>query len=99
MENWGPNGGLVFCMEHLVENLDWLKGELADFSDDCFVLFDCPGQIELYSHLDVMTRLAKGLGVNGHGMNVCAVYCADGTYVNEPTKYIATCLTAISTMM
>jgi GPN-loop GTPase len=32
-------------------------------------------------------------------MNICAVYCADGTYVNEPTKYIATSLTSISTMV
>lgn len=43
MENYGPNGGLVYCMEHLVENLDWLMDELAEFSDECFVLFDCPG--------------------------------------------------------
>lgn len=30
---------------------------------------------------------------------MCAVYCADGTYVSEPTKYIAACLTAVSTMV
>ena len=30
---------------------------------------------------------------------LCAVYCADATYLNEPTKYIATSLTSISTMM
>lgn len=30
---------------------------------------------------------------------MCAVYCADGTQINEPTKYVAGCLTAISTMM
>ena len=46
-----------------------------------------------------MTRLAKAIGQNGFGMNVCAAYCADGTQANEPTKYIATCLTAVSTMM
>lgn len=87
MENWGPNGGLVFCMEHLVENISWLLEELNEFADDCFILFDCPGQIELYSHLDVMTRLAKA--VNKNGFNVCAVYCADGTQLGEPTKYVA----------
>jgi hypothetical protein len=30
---------------------------------------------------------------------LCAVYCADGTQINEPTKYVATTLTSISTMM
>ncbi len=43
MENWGPNGGLVYCMEHLIDNIDWLLEELSEFADDCFVLFDCPG--------------------------------------------------------
>ena len=64
-------------MEHLIDNIDWLLQELQEFSDDSFVLFDCPGQIELYSHLDVMQRLAKAL--QKEGLNVCAVYCADGT--------------------
>ena len=32
-------------------------------------------------------------------MNICAVYCADGTYINEPTKYISCCLTSVSTML
>ena len=27
-----------------------------------------------------------------------AVYCADGTFINEPAKYISACLTALSTM-
>jgi primosomal protein N' len=30
----GPNGGLLFAMEHLVDNLDWLGAELDDFVDD-----------------------------------------------------------------
>eukprot|EP00352_Strombidinopsis_acuminata_P003937 CAMPEP_0176382968 /NCGR_PEP_ID=MMETSP0126-20121128/33109_1 /TAXON_ID=141414 ORGANISM="Strombidinopsis acuminatum, Strain SPMC142" /NCGR_SAMPLE_ID=MMETSP0126 /ASSEMBLY_ACC=CAM_ASM_000229 /LENGTH=100 /DNA_ID=CAMNT_0017747717 /DNA_START=8 /DNA_END=310 /DNA_ORIENTATION=- len=33
-EGYGPNGGLVYCMEHLVENIDWLIDELAEFADD-----------------------------------------------------------------
>ena len=77
MENWGPNGGLIYCMEHLIENIDWLMEELSEFADDSFILFDCPGQIELYSHLDVMTRLANTIKKGGY--NLCATYCADGT--------------------
>jgi GTPase SAR1 family protein len=97
IENWGPNGGLIYCMEHLIENIDWLTDELNEFADDSFVLFDCPGQIELYSHLDVMTRLCQAIARTA--FNVCAVYCADGTQLGEPTKYVSTCLTSISTMM
>jgi hypothetical protein len=59
--NFGPNGGLVYCMEYLIDHIDELLDELNEYGDDSFFLFDCPGQIELYSHLDVMTRLGKAL--------------------------------------
>ena len=39
----GPNGGLIYCMEFLLDNIDWLEKELAEFGDDCYIIFDCPG--------------------------------------------------------
>jgi len=39
----GPNGALIYCMEHLVENLNWLHEQLNEAEDDYF-LFDCPGR-------------------------------------------------------
>lgn len=59
---FGPNGGLMFCMEYLLENLDWLHEGLGDYEDD-YVIFDCPGQIELYAHSPVMRRLVDALKV------------------------------------
>ena len=43
-----------------------------------------------------MQRLAKAISKAGFMMS--AVYCADGTFINEPAKYISACLTALSTM-
>lgn len=40
----GPNGGLIYCMEFLEKNIDWLLEELRNFKD-CYILFDCPGQV------------------------------------------------------
>ena len=46
----GPNGALLYCMEYLQENLDgWLFTALEGYDDADCVVFDCPGQIELYS--------------------------------------------------
>lgn len=45
----GPNGGLIYCMEYLESNLDWLEAKLKQHHD-CYFLFDCPGQVELYTH-------------------------------------------------
>ena len=39
----GPNGALVFCMEYLLENFDWLEDQLQDFYESDYILFDCPG--------------------------------------------------------
>lgn len=40
----GPNGGLIFCMEYLEKNTDWLKSEMDKYKKHYF-LFDCPGQV------------------------------------------------------
>ena len=49
----GPNGGLVFCLEYLIDNFEFL-GDLLEENvfENEYVFFDCPGQIELYTHLD-----------------------------------------------
>lgn len=39
---FGPNGGLVFCMEYFANNFDWLESCLGHVEDD-YILFDCPG--------------------------------------------------------
>jgi len=94
--NFGPNGGLVYCLEYLIQHLDEFLAELAEFAEESFILFDCPGQIELYSHLDIMARLTKA--IQKAGFNLCSLYCSDGTFVNEPSKYIQSSLTSLATM-
>lgn len=64
----GPNGALIYCMEYLMENTDWLQEELNKVAPDDYVLFDCPGQIELYSHLDVFRDFIKYL--QGYGIRL-----------------------------
>ena len=39
----GPNGGLVFCIEYLSQNTEWLLEELSQFDEDGYFIFDCPG--------------------------------------------------------
>ena len=56
----GPNGSLIYCMEYLEKNLEWLKNRLDGFRDRYF-LFDCPGQVELYTHHSSVRNLAHQL--------------------------------------
>lgn len=40
----GPNGALLYCMEFLLQNLDWLQDELEQFGDDDYLILDTPGR-------------------------------------------------------
>ncbi|XP_072036008.1 GPN-loop GTPase 2-like [Amphiura filiformis] len=92
----GPNGGLVYCMEYLEKNLDWLQGQLAKYQDH-YMLIDCPGQVELYTHhnsvKNIVTQLTKW------NFKLVAVHLVDSHYCSDPSKFIAVLLTSLSTML
>lgn len=65
----GPNGGLVYCMEYLLDNMDWLKDELDKFDDDEYIIFDCPGQVQKpCRHLLIFDRAARFASRDGFGL-------------------------------
>ncbi|KAI4326338.1 hypothetical protein MLD38_031662 [Melastoma candidum] len=94
----GPNGGLIYCMEHLEENLDeWLTEELDNYLDDDYLVFDCPGQIELFSHVPVLKSFVAHL--QRKNFNVCAVYLLDSQFITDVTKFISGCMASLSAMV
>jgi len=94
--SYGPNGGLVYALEHLMENIEWFGDQLGEFEDD-YLLIDCPGQIELYSHLDTMQTLVSNL--QKWGYIVCGVYLIDSTFLKDSSKFISGALMALSAMV
>ena len=48
-DDLGPNGGVLYALEELEHNMEWLEHALGELGED-YVLFDCPGQVELYTH-------------------------------------------------
>nr|XP_037286889.1 LOW QUALITY PROTEIN: GPN-loop GTPase 3-like [Rhipicephalus microplus] len=93
---FGPNGALVFCFEYLSENVEWLEEQLGEDSDDYFV-FDCPGQIELYTHLDVMKRLVRTL--EAWEFRVCGVFLIDSQFLVDTSKFFSGVLSALAAMV
>ena len=67
----GPNGGLVYCMEFLEKNISWLKTRLASRCAGKYVLFDCPGQVELYTHHSAVRNIASALQALNYRVSVC----------------------------
>ena len=62
------------------------------FGEDDYILFDCPGQIELYSHVSVFRSLVDWL--RREAWATAAVYCVDCQFAGDPTKFIAGSLQA-----
>ncbi|XP_055965628.1 GPN-loop GTPase 3-like [Sorex fumeus] len=99
---FGPNAGLVFCMENFANNFEWLENCLGHVEDD-YILFDCPGssvirfQIELYTHLPVMKQLVQQL--EQWEFRVCGVFLLDSQFMAESFKFISGILTALSAMV
>lgn len=48
----GPNGALIYCMEFLEANIDWLIKRILCLKDHYFLL-DCPGQVISFSSLNI----------------------------------------------
>ena len=92
----GPNGGLIYCMEYLLDNIDWLEDVLEDIGQDEYVVFDCPGQIELYSHVPTMARIVAEL--QRLGFKIAAVYLLDSQFVADVAKFISGALCCLSAM-
>nr|POF01788.1 gpn-loop gtpase 3 [Quercus suber] len=90
----GPSGGLI----HLEDNLDdWLMEELDNYLDDDCLVFDCPGQIELFSHVPVLRNFVEQL--NRKNFNVCGVYLLDSQFLTDVTKFISGCMASLSAMI
>ncbi|XP_066255829.1 GPN-loop GTPase 3 [Euwallacea similis] len=94
--HFGPNGGLIFCIEYLLENSDWLREKLGEHDED-YIIFDCPGQIELYTHLTAMKKLVKQL-LNWN-FNICSVFLVDVQFMTDGAKFLSGTMAALSVMV
>ncbi len=65
----GPNGGILYALEELEHNMEWLENGLKELGDD-YLLFDCPGQVELYTHHNSLRNIIYRLQKLGY--RVCS---------------------------
>ncbi|PFH34647.1 ATP-binding domain 1 family protein [Besnoitia besnoiti] len=93
----GPNGALVFAMEFLQQRIDWLETQFADFGEDELFILDCPGQVELYTHLALMAEICNSM--QAWGLRLCACCCLDVSFMTDSAKLLGGSLMALSAMV
>lgn len=96
----GPNGGLVYCFEFLLDNLDFLTDALDSLTEEYLIIFDMPGQIELYTHIPILPALCRFLTQPGAlDIRLCATYLLEATFIVDRAKFFSGTLSAMSAMM
>ncbi|XP_012256565.2 GPN-loop GTPase 2 [Athalia rosae] len=92
----GPNGALIYCMEFLETNVNWLIGKLLNLKDH-YIIIDCPGQVELFTHHKSISCVAEKLEQNL--VRLCAVQLIDSHHCSDPGKYLSSLMLCTSTML
>lgn len=68
----GPNGGMLYCMEYLEANYDWLEDRLKELDKEDYILFDLPGQVELSTNHPSVKNIIRKLTKSGFRVCPCA---------------------------
>ncbi|GKZ24100.1 hypothetical protein AbraIFM66951_008913 [Aspergillus brasiliensis] len=92
----GPNGGILYALEELEENFDWLEEGLKDLGED-YVLFDCPGQVELFTHHSSLRNIFFKLQKMGYRLIV--IHLIDSYNLTLPSMYISALLLSLRAML
>ncbi|KAI9229028.1 MAG: hypothetical protein DHS80DRAFT_27068 [Piptocephalis tieghemiana] len=92
----GPNGGVIFCMEYLLKNMSWLLEGLDKLKDQ-YLLIDCPGQVELFTHHHGIKSIVELLGKKDY--RLCTVHLVDAHYCTDAAKYISVLLLSLRAMI
>ncbi|KAH8921652.1 hypothetical protein BT69DRAFT_1221262 [Atractiella rhizophila] len=100
----GPNGSMLYCMEFLEKNFDWLEDGLnriltkdGKHKEDGYVIFDVAGQVELSTNHDSLKHIIERLGKLGY--RLAAVNLNDAHYVTDASKYVSVVLLSLRTML
>mmetsp|Transcript_6407 Transcript_6407/g.9329 ORF Transcript_6407/g.9329 Transcript_6407/m.9329 type:complete len:280 (+) Transcript_6407:52-891(+) len=93
----GPNGGLMYSLQYLEKKIGWLGNLLKPYceSGDHYFLFDCPGQVELFTVYDTMLNISKYL-TDELQIRLTCVNLMDAHYCTDETKYISLMLVSLS---
>lgn len=105
----GPNGGLIYAIEFLEVNLEWLICKIQEktykttLNGDAmmvapFFIFDLPGQVELYSNYSSMSNIVKRLQKE-LSFNLVAVHLTDSQCIMNTSKFLGNIFQGLTAML
>lgn len=104
----GPNGGLIYCLEYIQHHIATLVQILTKRIDDycrenCnapppYLLFDLPGQVELYTHNTCVQSILQIL-VKELDLRLATIHLVDAHSCTDASKFISAALLSTTTML
>jgi len=104
----GPNGGLIYCLEYIQHHVETLIQLLNERIEEyCqshpgdpppYLLFDFPGQVELYTHNTSVQTILERL-VKEMDLRLAAIHLVDAHSCADASKFISSALLSTTTML
>jgi hypothetical protein len=99
----GPNGALLACAEAIAADTAWLDATVARAratlgTPSPYFVFDCAGQVELYTQHTGLARVATHL-MRAHDMRLCAVHLVDSVCLADPAAYTSALVLSLTGML
>lgn len=96
-QHLGPNGALLYCMEQLEANFDWLEDRLKALDQDAYFFFDCPGQVELFICHDAFKRIVERI-CKMH-FRLATIHLVDSFNLTDAAKFISVLILSMQSML
>ncbi|KAF2771398.1 hypothetical protein EJ03DRAFT_381279 [Teratosphaeria nubilosa] len=94
-EELGPNGGVLWAMEEVEANFDWLEEKLEQCEET--VVLDPPGQPELSMHHMALPRILQRLEHAGY--RIVVLQLLDSVVLTRPSLYLSSLLLCVRGML
>lgn len=92
----GPNGAMMYCVEYLEKQIEWLLEKISDAS--FYYLFDIPGQSELVTHNKALVNIIRAIQ-SKLDFRLVTVHLVDATNVRDASKFISVATLSLISMM
>lgn len=98
--NLGPNGSLLYAMENLNDTLieEFISQINKLIQESNYLIFDCPGQVELFTHDNSLYKIFKQLSKR-KDLRLCCVSLIDSIYLTSPSQYVSILLLSLRSML
>lgn len=97
----GANGGLMYCISQM-RHSPWVYEKLASLGDKSsrnpFVLFDLPGQVELWTHSDDLKEMLLKI-VHDLDARLVVAHVVDANHCTRPENFVAASLVSLTAML